>query len=424
MSIATMDEEKFISTINSYLLPSSPIRSEELLQGRTQQLIQIKKALSSPGRNVFIFGDRGVGKTSLAQTAAYLQQYSSADPILIGCDRNSTCFKVSQTIASRLLRESPTSAKVTNTKKIGAKYNFLAAEIQRSVESGKIPLPTTIDEAIGLIEFATQTHSHAPVIVVDEFERITEPSERGTFGDLIKQIGDQDVPAKFIFCGVGSSLNDLLAGHESCFRYLSAVSLDRLKVEPRMDIIQNAARALEVIVSRDYLVRIALISDGFPHYIHLIGTKLFWSVFEDQDRPSEVKAHHFTNSIHESTSEVEAHLRSIYDKATQKYNDEYQYVLWAAADHPDFKRRSTDIYESCCRIMAQLDLIPIDRAKFNNRINALKAETHGSILKGSRQGWYEFREPVLRGYCRLRAQQRNVILDREHYLELNKTLQP
>jgi hypothetical protein len=33
-----------------------------------------------------------------------------------------------------------------------------------------------------------------PVIVIDEFERITNDSERMLFADFIKQVGDQSVP--------------------------------------------------------------------------------------------------------------------------------------------------------------------------------------------------------------------------------------
>lgn len=422
MNIIDLTDDGFTEILNDCLLPSSPIRREELLRGRTQQLDQIKKALLSPGRNVFIYGDRGVGKTSLAQTAAYLHQSSDSNPVIVACDITSSCFRIVQTVSNKLLGENPAKAKATFSKKANLGYKFFGAEIQKSLEEGKIPLPSSVDEAINLLHFSASAHSKSPIIVVDEFERITDSMEKQIFGDLIKQISDQSIPAKFIFCGVGSSLEDLLSGHESCYRYLSAVHLDRLKFDPRIEIIEHAALRLGVTISRDYKVRIALISDGFPHYVHLIGSKLFWAVYEDLAHPSDVFAHHFSHAVSESISDVEAHLRKIYEKATQKYNDEYQYILWAVADHPDLKRRSIDIYnDSYVKIMTQLGIIPLDRNKFNTRINTLKKESHAKALKANRQGWYEFTEPVLRGYCRLRAQERNVILDREHYLEMAKS---
>jgi hypothetical protein len=59
----------------------------------------------------------------------------------------------------------------------------------------------------------------------------------------------------------------------------------------------------------------------------------------------------------------------------------------------------------------------MQRDKFTQRINALKRPAHGSILLGSRQGWYEFREPVMRGYVRLRAEAQGVELGADHASE-------
>jgi NAD(P)-dependent dehydrogenase (short-subunit alcohol dehydrogenase family) len=35
-------------------------------------------------------------------------------------------------------------------------------------------------------------------------------------------VGDQSVPVKLLFCGIGSSLSDLLDAHHSCYRLASA----------------------------------------------------------------------------------------------------------------------------------------------------------------------------------------------------------
>ena len=56
----------------------------------------------------------------------------------------------------------------------------------------------------------------------------------------------------------------------------------------------------------------------------------------------------------------------------------------------------------------------LDRDKFNQRINSLKQPSHASILTGTRQGWYEFTEKMIRGYVRLRAEQEGVLLEVDH----------
>src|SRR5437870_2469436 len=77
--------------------------------------------------------------------------------------------------------------------------------------------------------------------VIDEFERVKDTSERMLFADFIKQVGDQSVPIKLIFCGIGSALSDLLDAHHSCYRYLTAIPLERLGYQPRLEIIEGAS---------------------------------------------------------------------------------------------------------------------------------------------------------------------------------------
>lgn len=420
VGIKQLTEDRFVEIIQKYLMPSSPVRREELLKGRQGQLEMVRKTLLSPGRNVFIHGLRGVGKTSLAQTAANLYQRSDSEPVPVACERDSTFKQVIRNICSKLISESPIRNKVVKNGGVGFAAKGISAEWRKSIEEGRIPEPASVDEAITLVGFCSQQKGSTPVIVVDEFDRIEDIKERTKFGDFIKQVGDQGLAAKFIFCGVGESLEELLADHESAYRYFAGIGLDRLALDPCMEIIEQAADKVGVEVSRDISLRAAWISDGFPHFAHLIGEKLLWRAFEDEEVADSVTIAHFTGAIQDAVNDVERHLKALYDKATKKYGSDYEYVLWAAADHPDTDRRSADIWEAYQRITRDLREEPISRDSFNNRMNSLKKDTHGETLVGTRQGWYKFRNPMLRGYCRLKAHERGVELGREHCLEEEK----
>jgi uncharacterized protein len=43
--------------------------------------------------------------------------------------------------------------------------------------------------------------------------------------------------------------------------------------------------------------------------------------------------------------EAESVLKASYEKATQKYKDDYKEVLWAFVDHPHLRRQLSDVYE-------------------------------------------------------------------------------
>src|SRR4051812_14026831 len=81
-------EHEFVRILKDNIRPAQPIDVPELLQGRSIILRDIKRTLHSPGMHVFIHGERGIGKTSIALTAA--KAYLRADPPWVGCDGKST----------------------------------------------------------------------------------------------------------------------------------------------------------------------------------------------------------------------------------------------------------------------------------------------------------------------------------------------
>ena len=64
MSIAGFDRRSFEKALKQTLSPTTPVRSAEFLRGRDKKLEDIRRAVIQPGRHIFIYGDRGVGKTS------------------------------------------------------------------------------------------------------------------------------------------------------------------------------------------------------------------------------------------------------------------------------------------------------------------------------------------------------------------------
>jgi len=422
LSIAGYDRSHFEEVLKSRLSPTNPITSAEFLRGRDNMLEKIRRSFVMGGRHIFVHGDRGVGKTSLAQTAAFEHQSSDQSPVLLGCDPNSTFYQIATDLAARLCGANPAATKKTSSFKASAGVApFLTFEAQKALEQGQIPAMRSINECVAIIDYFARRHSKSPVAVIDEFDRIKSAHERELFADFIKQVGDTTVPIKLIFCGVGTALDDLLDSHHSCYRYLETIHLERLGLQGRVDIIDDVHKALGVAIDDTTKFRIARISDGFPHYVHLICEKLLWEVEEDANIARDVRPVHFTAAVETAVASIEEHLRKKYEKATKKYRDDYEEVLWAVADDKELSRRSTDIFTSYTRIMQQrTPREPLSRDTFNNRMNTLKQSQCGSILKATRAGWYEFSENIIRGYVRLRAAQKGMDLEVDHQLMARK----
>jgi hypothetical protein len=67
------------------------------------------------------------------------------------------------------------------------------------------------------------------------------------------------------------------------------------------------------------------------------------------------------------------------------------------------------IYDSYLRFTAGEE--HLDRQTVMTRLNALKGASCGNILiRAERRGWYQFRESMMQGYVRLRAEEQGVEL--------------
>ena len=416
MTIKGMDVEGFKAVLRDNLTPARAISSPQHLKGREKVLTQIDRAFNSPGKHVFIHGDRGVGKTSLAQTAAVIQQSSDAEPILVTCGGSPFLSIVRDAVRSALpVGNGVFQKKVEHKLKAGiAGFGY---DMTRSITSGVVPPVESINDAVHLLRFVGELHSKEPVIIFDEFDQLASDQERKTCADLIKQVSDQGLKVRFILCGIGKSLEELIGVHLSTGRYLSPVELDRLTHDARWAIVETAADALGVTVARNYLIRIGQISDGFPSYIHLLAEQVFWAMFDAPEATGHCSKEHFASGVMSAVREAAPPLRMIYDRATQKHSDTYQEVLWALADKHVLRRQTTEVYEgSYLPIMkGRFSRKLLSKGVFSDRLNKLKTAPHGEIIVPFGAGWYEFRENIVRGYVRLRAEEAGVELGAEGY---------
>lgn len=417
MTIESMqDEGSFVDKLKETLSPAFPIRSIELLRGREKELETIRRALVMPGRHVFIFGDRGVGKSSLAHTAANVYQSSDGAPITVSGSSDGTFTSIIANIAYQALNRSRIQ-KIETTRIRSFTWRGLSLGENREISPVDISAQlSTIGDAIGLLAEVGALHSRAPIIVLDEFDTIANVDERNKFASLLKMIGDQEVPIKFVFTGVGFSLDGLLGAHQSAYRQLATIELDRLGWEGRREIAMQAAHAFELDLDDNIAWRIAIVSDGFPYFVHLIMEKMLWEAFTTDERVETLGQTQYLAGLNAAIGEITAELRRPYEKAVLHRDAEYETVVWATADGEDLFRdigRMHESYEIVCR-KRQEDAV-LNRQKFGEKLRQLKSSAYGSILQSveKRPGWYTYTEKMLRGFVRMQAEAGGVELSGE-----------
>ena len=406
MAIAGFDFDRFSRTRTAYF-HLAPIDEPQHLKGREKQIAQIQRNLDTPGRQIFIFGDRGVGKTSLAKTAAYSMPGIRLDPVYVACDREGSFFQMAAAMIDELAGRMDQTSESKDATKASILLKVLGYE--KTSEVKRIyPDFNSLSQFVQALKAITEDQERPPLVIIDELERFESTHGRGLMADFVKRVSDERINVKLIMCGIAASISGLIGDHPSSERSFSPIHLKQLPYNNLQEIVEAAAEAFSVQVPDGVAQRISVISDGFPYFTQLIGEQLFWIVFEDAEIVEKVGEDHFQRAIDRSVEEANFTLREKYDRATLKYRntEDFKHALWAMVLSPTLSRQVADVYEH-----SYLDIVRIlgtqkelTSHEFNSRIWYLTQESHASVLTARGSGWYEFSERMMRGYVRLMAQ--------------------
>jgi Cdc6-like AAA superfamily ATPase len=252
--------------------PSSPTEDPSLFQGRTEELSAVVGAVEDLGRHVVVYGERGVGKTSLAYMAKETFQAASGRlglAVRIPCSSDDNFASIWQKLVPRLRREADLFS------------NDLQAALEGAIDkvediidfAGDQVSPDTVARALHVLA------ARVPVLVVlDEFDRLGgEVGSAVLFSDLIKTLTDDLVKCTVIIVGVADDVDSLITGHRSIERALKQVYMPRMTRAELQDIVVRGFEAFEqrtgirISIDPASVRAIARLSHGFPYFAHLLA---------------------------------------------------------------------------------------------------------------------------------------------------------
>jgi Cdc6-like AAA superfamily ATPase len=181
--------------------PGAPIDKKELFAGRVKQIKRVVETIPSPGRHPMVFGQRGVGKTSLANILSEL--LPDIWTVKVNCDSTDTFAS----IWNRVLQK----ASIRFKKQA---FGFSREDVEshnclRDYVGHDGPVaPGEVSDVLGTVQ------SRA-VFVLDEFDRISEDVAKAHMADLIKAVSDNARSVTVVIVGVGTSISELIGEHPS-----------------------------------------------------------------------------------------------------------------------------------------------------------------------------------------------------------------
>ena len=184
-----------IARLAQSFTPTRPIALPDLLSGRLNLLYRLLDDIATPSQHVLLYGNRGVGKTSIARVLAVLAQEEGVQgrrSIVVSCDSSDTYGSIWRKVFQEILLAE---------RQLGFDQYHERSIVGRWDPSIAISSPNDVRLLVGGLPNPT-------TIIIDEFDRIQTDGEASRLmTDTIKLFSDSSTPVQSSWSVWGSLLN-------------------------------------------------------------------------------------------------------------------------------------------------------------------------------------------------------------------------
>lgn len=397
-----IDREKkiLVSGVRKKFRPHEPINAAGLFFGRQGEVQRIMECMSTPGLHALLFGDRGVGKSSLANIASQvlLNKFVKGKGTTLRCDSMTTYDSLARRVLHAFGIEIDGAAQ-THSRTEGGEAGVGLPGVAKggiststTVTSSREALPADLSPS----RVAELLAGKAGLVVIDEFDAIPDAAHRRSLAEVMKLLSDSSSDVKLLVVGVAGSAHDLLAGHPSVQRNLREVELPKMSDTEIERIVSGNAKACGLTFDFRVVEEIVELSAGYPHFAQLLGLACAESAVAD-DRRS-VEARDMQAALVVATHNAEESLRRAYGNAVRSATTEgFRDVLHAAASLNAIEFTAAEWRNAIAERTG--DSMPQNR--LNNYLQRLVADDNSRVLLRVHQGMYRFTDPRMRSYARI-----------------------
>lgn len=388
------------SHVREIFTPHQPIHSVDLFFGRTDEVKALIEHLNTPGQHALLFGDRGVGKSSLANIASelLLSRLSKGKFFRKRCDSTDTFTSILteplKSIGVNLAHIESERSKVEGGKADIGILGF-GGGIHTTTQSRIKERGASVDaQSPGWI--ANQLAKTPGLLLVDELDALRDTGDRHKMAELIKQLSDAASPFKIFLVGIADTGSDLTAGHPSVDRCLRETRLNRMSEAELRQILDEGEKKLALRFTSQAKTRIVNVSSGYPHFTHLLALKAAEDAIADNR--CEIGVANVEAATRRAVNDSEGRLRRTYDEACRSYNtDEYRHIVCAAAMIKSDEFTAASLRQKYLEIWGKAVL----QTSLNNYLNRLVSNNEGTILRRIAKGVYRFNDPRMPSFIRI-----------------------
>lgn len=408
--------------ITNVFTPALAVQDVARFAGRQEQLEKLSLALQSGGTQIVIYGNRGVGKSSLARQlsslangdAAVLERLSlkptaTPDWLVVHLECDDTLPDVRSLILRLLTDEGALAPWIpfrVEKQTVGAeasatlnvKVFTLAAKgtgnatLQREV--AETDIYSAFSNAIKHVIDSGVTN-HGILFVIDEVDRI---KQRDELASVIRSRA-ADPKVKFALVGVAQTPQELILNHESIARQISdgCIEMPPMSDTELREIFDKAHNLLEkdnIIFSEDAIAWITEVAKGHPYYVHLLGKHSLLSAVTRGERTvtRQIAESALSEIAIKGTAKIQ---ESTYSRAIgHSYTREYILKEFAKANGDEIN--TTSVYSKISTALS------VDASSISVYVGQLANDKFGPVIEKTRERHYRFKDSLFKAYAAAR----------------------
>lgn len=237
---------------------SQPVIARESFAGRREAMAALINAVEEQRVHVVIYGERGIGKTSLAHVfaetareARYLVIYGSCGTAANFSDMfRSVCARIPRIYHNSVLPNSPEAEK-------GENFDVMLPE-------GPFGARELADVMAGVV--GTRV-----LVILDEYDRVIDVNFRREVAELIKNLSDRAARVQLVITGVALNLDELIGYAPSIRRNITGLPMRPMNSTEVKELLRLGERAAEIRYDNAALAMITQMAGGSPYLVRLLG---------------------------------------------------------------------------------------------------------------------------------------------------------
>lgn len=250
--------ERTRAKLRDAFTPSQPVSDISMFAGRGAILTRLICAIEDQQLHAIIYGERGIGKTSLLRVLSRLADDAKYIVCYTSCGEG-TSF-------SDMIRSMAQSIPLL----FHAGYDPAESEIERGRTMADLLPPGEVTPH-QVSELFAQLSATRVLIILDEFDRSPRGAFRRTMAELMKNLSDRSTRVQVVVAGVADNLSELIEHIPSIRRNILGLQVPNMTLGEVSQLIELGSGSCGLQYRQDAIDLVAHVSLGLPYIASLLS---------------------------------------------------------------------------------------------------------------------------------------------------------